>query len=171
MRRLSRTVFLSLFLSSPLAVAQDLTCGFKDFQKEVMDRVNLARSKSRKCGKTTYPKAPPLKWNSRLAVAAYGHSKEMADRNFFDHRGWHGSTFTGRIEDAGYQWGSAGENIAVGQRTIQKVIESWIQSPGHCANIMKSTFQEVGVACVYDPDTKWKMHWTMDLARPKTRRQ
>jgi len=168
MRLKTGSFFISILLTTSSGFAQDLTCGFSNFQSEVMNRVNQARSKARKCGRTSFPKAPSLKWNSHLARAAYGHSKEMADRDFFDHRGWYGSTFTDRIEDAGYQWGTAGENISVGHKTIERAIHSWLNSPGHCANIMKSKFQEVGVACVYDPQSKWKMHWTMDLARPKS---
>jgi uncharacterized protein YkwD len=93
----------------------------------------------------------------------------MAQHNYFDHQSLNGDSFVNRIEDSGYDWSTAGENISAGRAKTYDAIQSWVKSPGHCANIMKKSFSELGVACAKDIDTKYKYYWTMDLAKPKTR--
>ena len=72
----------------------------------------------------------------------------MAAQNYFDHTSLDGRTFTQRIDATGYAWSTAGENIAAGYPSIDAVMDGWIQSPGHCANLMNQDFTEIGVACV-----------------------
>ena len=61
-----------------------------------------------------------------------------------------------RIERAGYDWATFGENIAMGYRTEKDVVADWLQSPGHCKNIMNRNFKEMGVARVGN-------YWTQEF--------
>jgi uncharacterized protein YkwD len=149
------------------ALPASLTCGLNNFQAEIMRLVNEARASSRYCGSTLYPAASPLKWNAQLFNAAAGHSSDMAGKNYFSHTGLDGSTFSQRITAAGYAWKTAGENIAAGQSSIQSAMNGWLQSPGHCANIMKASYVDVGVSCAQNSASTYKLYWTMELAAPR----
>ena len=132
-----------------------------------MDRVNLARASSRMCGNTLFNAVAPLAWNARLFDAAAGHAQDMATNNYFSHVSQDGRTFSQRITDAGYVWSAAGENIAAGQTTVADVMNSWLQSPGHCENIMNGNYTEVAVSCASNDASTYKQYWTMELARPR----
>jgi uncharacterized protein YkwD len=95
----------------------------------------------------------PLAWNDALANASRAHSQDMVARGFFEHISLDGRTPRERIESAGYpvrsltSW-SVGENIAWGTSILStpaRIVEDWMQSPGHRANILRSTYREVGV--------------------------
>ncbi|MDF3036562.1 MAG: hypothetical protein K0S28_1836 [Paucimonas sp.] len=129
--------------------------------------VNQARSNTRMCGTTFYNAAPPLRWNTNLTTAAYGHSLDMATNNYFSHTSLDGRTFSQRITNAGYAWSAAGENIAAGQTSVSSVMNGWLNSPGHCANIMNATYVDIGVACERNDSSTYKLYWTMNLARPR----
>ncbi|MGW1747699.1 sigma-70 family RNA polymerase sigma factor [Streptomyces sp. NPDC002092] len=96
----------------------------------------------------------------RLEKAAQGHSDDMAARNFFDHTNPDGLDPGQRITAAGYKWSTYGENIAQGQQTPQAVMESWMNSPGHRANILNCSFKDIGVGVHNGPGGPW---WTQDF--------
>ncbi|TXS54289.1 sigma-70 family RNA polymerase sigma factor [Streptomyces sp. uw30] len=87
----------------------------------------------------------PLAEDSLLNKAAQGHSEDMAARDFFDHTNPDGADPGQRITAAGYSWSTYGENIAMGQQTPAAVMESWMNSPGHRANILNCSFKDIGV--------------------------
>lgn len=139
--------------------------GAAGIQAEVLQRVNALRAAGAVCGATTFAAAPPLNWNSLLLQAATGHSSDMAQKNYFSHNSLDGRTFAQRITAAGYRYTAAGENIAAGQTTVQSVITTWINSPGHCQNLMNATFRDIGVACVRNDAASYRFYWTLDLGR------
>ena len=144
-------------------------CGLADFQASLMARVNQVRATGATCGnKGAFPPVGPLTWNSLLTQAAAGHSRDMAANNYFSHTSADGRTLADRINASGYAWSSAGENIAAGYTSVDAVMDGWIASPGHCANLMNAGFAEVGVVCVpgVAGDT-YSTYWTMDLGRPR----
>ena len=102
----------------------------------------------------------PLTWNSQLVEAAERHSSDMARNNFLDHVGSDGSTFDQRIAATGYRLITGGENIAVGFTSEDSVMQAWMNSPGHRANILNSNFREVGVSRIGD-------YWTQNFATPR----
>ena len=108
-----------------------------------------------------------MSWNSKLFDAAAAHSADMANNNYFSHTGQNGSNFGQRITAAGYAWKAAAENIAAGQSSTQQVMESWLQSPGHCSNIMSKAYTEVAVSCVQNASSAYKRYWAMELATPR----
>jgi uncharacterized protein YkwD len=143
------------------------TCGLTNFREELLMQINQARATARSCGSTSYNAAAALNWNDKLFNAAASHSADMANNNYFSHTGQNGSSFSQRITAAGYSWRTAGENIAAGQSSIQQVMEGWLQSPGHCANIMNSAYVDVGVSCVQNSASTYTQYWTMELAAPR----
>ena len=92
----------------------------------------------------------------------------MVDHDMFSHTSSDGRTFDQRITAAGYAWSGAAENIAAGQTTVHSAIDGWIDSDGHCANLMSPGLQDVGLACVRGTAAnRYSHYWTMDLAKPR----
>jgi uncharacterized protein YkwD len=151
-----------------VAVAADpaTSCALANFQTDLMARINQARAVSRTCGAKLYNPAPPLKWHVNLAAAAAGHSADMARNNYFSHTSLDGRSAGQRITAAGYKWRGYGENIAAGQATVDIVMNGWLASAGHCANIMNPAQVDVGVSCVKGAaGSTYRTYWTMELGR------
>ena len=145
-----------------------LNCGLPDFQAEALRRINAYRAAGATCGsRGSFPAVGPVAWNAAVATAAYGHSRDMADHNFFDHTGSGGSTLGTRLTAAGYAWSSAGENIAAGQPSVQVVVDGWMASEGHCVNMMSASFVHAGLACARNDASTYRIYWTLDFARPR----
>jgi len=145
------------------------TCGLPDFTASLLARVNQARAAGANCGtEGTFGAAGPVAWNDQLTQAATGHSQDMAAHNYFSHTSLDGRTLSQRVDATGYRWSMLGENIAAGQPTVDSVVSAWMASPGHCANIMRAEYVDMGVACVPGGagDT-YATYWTMDLGRPR----
>jgi uncharacterized protein YkwD len=132
---------------------------------EALQRINAARAVGRRCGARAMAAAPPLAWDEQLYAAAFGHSADMARRNYFEHRSPAGTTVAERASAARYKWRSLGENIAGGNRSIGEAVQAWLASPEHCENLMDPKFADVAVACVVQPGTKYGTYWTMVLGR------
>jgi uncharacterized protein YkwD len=62
------------------------------------------------------------------------------------------------------------ENIAAGARDADSVVRGWLNSPGHCANIMGAQYREMGVAYVYDKKSDAGIYWSQVFASPKDRK-
>jgi uncharacterized protein YkwD len=150
------------------AVVAGSVCALANFQAEMMQRINAYRARGASCGSYgSFGPTTALAWNDLLQSAATRHSKDMAGKNFFSHTGSDGSSAGTRITQAGYAWSTWGENIAAGYGTVQAVVDGWMASPGHCANLMKPAFRHVGVACVNNSTSTYKKYWTLDLAAPR----
>ena len=143
----------------------DTNCGLPNFQADLLKRINALRAAGATCGQRgKFPAAAELKWQVKLANAAAVHSIDMVTKHYFSHTGSDQLTAGERISAAGYAWTVWAENIATGQTSVDQVMNDWIASDGHCANLMQANVTEVGVACVRD-DSK-QPYWTMNLARP-----
>ncbi len=147
----------------------EANCRLPDFEASLLARANAHRARGASCGaKGRFGPAGPLGWNDALQAAALGHSQDMVARDFFSHTSSSGNTLPKRAETAGYAWRALGENIAAGPRTVEAVVDGWMASPGHCANIMNATFTEMGVACLPGgPRNGYATYWTMDLGAPR----
>ncbi|HUP22796.1 MAG TPA: CAP domain-containing protein [Thermoanaerobaculia bacterium] len=89
---------------------------------------------------------PPLKRVTELDNSSEGHSSSMASRNFFAHCDLDtGKSPWVRMNEAGYFWNAAAENIAAGESSPAAVMSSWMNSPNHRANILSSNLREIGV--------------------------
>ena len=109
--------------------------------------------------------------NEKLVAAARGHSNDMAINDFFSHTGSDGSSPWDRIERQGYSLASGGENIAAGYSTPASVMDGWMNSPGHRANILNCGFTEIGIGYAYLADdtgsVNYHHYWTQDFATPR----
>jgi uncharacterized protein YkwD len=133
----------------------------------VVELVNAARSHSRKCGSARFAAAPPLGVSRKLNDAADRHARDMARRGFFDHRGDDGSQPKDRVMRAGYQPRLTGENIAFGPESAEEAVAGWLTSPGHCANIMDSRFQHIGIGLGVGRGRGW-IYWVQDFGAPRS---
>lgn len=88
---------------------------------------------------------PPLATDPVLTTAAQAHSADMVARAFYSHTSPDGSRPWDRAVAAGAQRRSIGENIACGQRSPAEVVDGWMNSPGHRANILKPDFTHIGI--------------------------
>lgn len=145
-----------------LVLSGEFACGQaikndQQFKREFLEQINHVRQSGCNCGTTFMPPAPPLTWNDQLEVAAEKHAKDMARNHYFSHTSKDGRTMDKRAIAAGYTYDgfksfAVGENIAQGQMSITEVMTGWLNSPGHCKNLMNPQFKEVGVALY---DTYW----------------
>ncbi|MFI9063753.1 CAP domain-containing protein [Streptomyces sp. NPDC053429] len=106
----------------------------------------------------------PLATDSALTAAARAYSDTMARSGVMSHTGPDGSTMTSRVEAAGYGWSRLGENIARGQADADAVMNSWMNSPGHRANILNCAFTEIGIGVHKGDGGPW---WTQDFGTPR----
>lgn len=146
-----------------------LSAKLEDWQSEgqrLLSLINQARTQARQCGEQQFAAAGELSWQPLLATTALAHSREMANANQFSHRGADGSIPSDRVELAGYSARQVGENLAAAQDQAQKVLESWLASPGHCANLMNPQFSQFGAAYAENPSSDAGIYWTALFAQP-----
>ena len=108
-------------------------------------------------------KLPPLVAEPKLTAAATDHAKEMAKLGKMTHDGADGSTASQRVERAGYVFRTTGENVAYGQKTVEEVMDAWMNSPGHKKNIL-GDFTQIGVGVA--PAADGTLYWCVDFGRP-----
>jgi uncharacterized protein YkwD len=113
---------------------------------EMLEAVNAARAEGAVCGATRMPPVGPVVWNDRLHEAAAQHVTDMERRAFFSHEGSDGSRVGDRARRAGYAWRMIGENIARYQDSVDEVMADWMESEGHCRQVMDPRFVEMGAA-------------------------
>ncbi|MFJ1544027.1 CAP domain-containing protein [Streptomyces sp. NPDC088246] len=119
-------------------------------QAAVLTLVNQERAKAG---------CSPVTASASLASLAQDFSDDMATRGFFDHTDPDGRTPWDRASKAGVQ-GFGGENIARGQADAQAVMDSWMSSDGHRANILNCDYKTLGVGVHFGAGGPW---WTQDF--------
>jgi uncharacterized protein YkwD len=125
------------------------------YEAEVVRLTNVQRT-AKGCG--------ALRTDDRLVKSARAHSGDMVTEHFFSHTGSNGSTFVAREVAAGYpKRGASAENIAWGYRTPGQVVDAWMKSPGHRANILNCGSVAVGVGVAYTGGGA--PYWTQDFGR------
>lgn len=102
---------------------------------------------------------PRLTWNDAVADVAQEHSEDMVERDYFDHTNPDGESPFDRLTSAGIQYYGAAENIAWGYATAEAVLEGWLNSSGHKANIERCSLTEHGVGL-------YQSRWTHLFIRP-----
>lgn len=106
------------------------------FEQQVLELTNQERAKSG---------LPPLAANAELNYTADKYAELMSQNRYFSHTGPDGSQPWDRAKTAGFEAQTMGENIAAGQKTPQDVVQAWMNSPGHRANILRPSFTQLGV--------------------------
>lgn len=135
----------------------------------MLEAVNARRRAGATCGsKGSFAPTTDLAWNAAITQAAVAHSDDMVSNNYFDHNGKDGSNPGDRMTAAGYTWRGWGENIAAGQSTVASVVDGWMKSDGHCANLMNPGYKDIGVACVAGTSSNpYRTYWTQDFGTPR----
>ena len=124
-------------------------------EKLMLDSVNAERAKA---------SLQSLTWCPALARSATAHSADMAKNSYFEHESLDGREVADRAKAQGYDYQTVGENIAVGQRDVAEVMDGWMNSPGHRANILRATFTHFG-SSVATGDFKGfeSIYWTQNF--------
>ena len=133
----------------------------------VLELINEARLHARRCGRKKFPATTPLKQAAALERAALAHAQDMAARSYIGHKGPDGSMPADRATQAGYAWVSVAENVAAGQTTAEEVVNKWLASPGHCANLMSPRYSDTGVAYAVNPAGEKGIYWAQVFAAPE----
>ena len=133
---------------------------------EVLELTNQARARGHDCDtRGVFGPAPPLEMNELIRTAARAHALDMGEQDYFEHTGLDGRSFSDRMREAGFMgafpWG---ENIATGQRTAREVVNGWLESDGHCANIMGSEYRTIGVGYAFVESSMYGEQWAQDFA-------
>lgn len=142
-------------------------CEVDQYQADMLEKVNAARASARSCGSEQFAAAEPLTYNCPIEGAATHHSNDMADHNFFSHTGSDGLRVGARVTATEYEWSVVGENIAAGYDDVDTVVQAWLESPGHCRNIMDSRFSQFAVDRVDANGADYENYWTQVFATPR----
>lgn len=136
---------------------------WSQLELDVLELVNQYRASGYDCGAGgSFGPAGPMTMDPALRCAARVHSKDMDTRNFFDHTNPSGESPWDRMAAAGATFGGAAENIAGGSPGAAGTMDQWMNSSGHCANIMNPDLNRIGVG--YHPGGQWGTLWTQTFA-------
>jgi uncharacterized protein YkwD len=91
----------------------------------------------------------PLQIDDRLSFIAQTKANDMVNKNYFDHTTPDGHRFFYFLQQLGYGYQSAGENLAIDYQNSQQVVDAWMNSPGHKANIINPAFTKTGIGIAY----------------------
>lgn len=130
--------------------------------QEVIYLTNLEREKAG---------LPPLKENPLLTQAAQAHAEAMATGDFFSHDDPHtGTTPADRISATGYHWSMVAENIGSGAASSAEIMQNWMESSAHRANILNPRAREIGVGYAFDAndtfpqsDAPYRHYWVQNF--------
>ena len=118
------------------------------YASEVFDLVNQQRSANSQSA---------LTYSTEASRAAQAKAEDMAANNYFSHTSpTYGSAFD-MLKANGVSYSSAGENIAKGQTSPSSVMKAWMNSSGHRANILSSSYRSVGIGCA--ADSSGTLYW------------
>lgn len=129
--------------------------------------VNDIRARGARCGRHSFGPAPPLTLSGTLDGVALGHAADMAQNNYFNHEDLAGQSPADRVRAVGYREKLVGENIAYGPRTVEEVVQGWLESPDHCENLLDPRFAEMGIAYASGRATRHGLYWVQVLAAPR----
>ena len=129
--------------------------------------VNEVRARGTHCGERSFGPAPAVRLSGTLGGVAFGHANDMAEHNYFEHQDRAGHSPAQRVRAVGYRETLVGENIAYGPKSAEEVVQGWLESPGHCENIMDPRFAEMGIAYAPGQAAKRGLYWVQLLAAPQ----
>ena len=136
------------------------------FEEQALALINERRAAGATCGTTVMPAVAPIVMEAQLRQAARCHSLDMGAHAYFDHNSQDGRSPWDRIAQAGYTnaaW--QGENIAAGYATPTAAVTGWMNSPGHCTNIMSANFKDTGMGYAQVSGSPYGSYWTEDFGR------
>ena len=108
------------------------------------------------------------KIEKEFGVKAFYHAADMAKHDYFEHEDLSGRSPADRVRASGYHEKLVGENLAYGPGSVEEVVQGWLDSPGHCENLMDPRFAEMGIAYAAGQSTRHGLFWVQLLAEPRT---
>ncbi|MFV2100409.1 CAP domain-containing protein [Micromonospora sp. LOL_024] len=150
----SRGATASPSTASPSTPSPSTTSGATSETTRVVELVNAERAKAG---------CEAVSIDQKLTTAAQRHSQDQADHQNMSHTGSDGSEPRERIDRVGYVWRTFGENVAWNQQTPAAVMDAWMNSDGHRANILNCSFTEIGVGVASSNGP----YWTQVFAAPR----
>ena len=157
--RRSKEVWLLLADGAPLPAPGDAA-----LLDSVLNRLNEIRANGGRCGGSEFAPSPPLERSPVLDDAARMHAEDMANNSFLAHTGSDGSNPGDRVTRAGYDWRVVAENVASGQTSADDIAATWLESAGHCANLMDAKYSETGIAYALNPGDGRDIYWVQVYA-------
>lgn len=151
------------------APVADWDPAWAQWEQEVLLLVNENRAAGANCDtEGEFGPAEPLTMEPMLRCSARLHSMDMFERDFFDHTNPDGLDPFDRMAEAGFEGSYMGENIAYGQASPEQVMADWMESDGHCSNIMNPNFTLIGVGYHEGADNPrdGKHFWTQNFGTP-----
>jgi uncharacterized protein YkwD len=133
------------------------------FEDETLVLTNQRRAMGAVCGDRAFGPALPLAMDAALRRAAREHSRDMGSRSYFSHDSPDGRSPDDRMRAAGWSGKSSGENIYGGPPTAAAVVDGWVKSPGHCANLMGPGYRSIGIGYADVPGSPLHNYWTQDF--------
>ncbi|MBX2861912.1 MAG: CAP domain-containing protein [Leptolyngbyaceae cyanobacterium MAG.088] len=110
--------------------------------------------------------ASNLRFSYQLGQAAQAHAEDMATNDYFSHTSLDGSSIADRIDDSGYIYSSAGENIAAGHDSVEAVVNAWFESPGHRENLLNPDYVDIGFGLSFNSSSEFGSYWVQEFGRP-----
>lgn len=142
--------------------------GWTSKEEKVVELINEARATPTNCGSEgTFAATGPVEMDPHLQCAARYHSLWMSDTNSFSHDspgGDLGDDPWERIDSTGFSGFAVGENIAAGYDSPRSVVEGWLDSDGHCANLMNPSATLTGVG-YYAGGGEYTHYWTQNFGQ------
>jgi hypothetical protein len=145
----------------PAASWPDAWVGFED---AALAETNRYRAMGASCDGEAFPPVPALEMDETLRISARLHSSDMGERAFFDHDNPDGLDPFDRMAAVGFEGAAPwGENIAAGQTTPEEVVRGWMDSPGHCRNIMDGGYRVLGMGYAFVEGSPFGHYWTQNF--------
>jgi uncharacterized protein YkwD len=163
---------LTTLATTPARAEEVAGCGASPTPEEVLRRINEIRALGRTCRAGQFSTGAPLRWSKRLASAAQYQSQQMALMHRMSHRDSRNGGLGERLRDHGYAYVAAAENVAVGYSSFEEVVQAWLDSEGHCENLMSDRAVESGLACTDGGGVGFGVehrYWTMVFGTPAGR--
>lgn len=136
---------------------------YRASEAAVVEAINERRLNGEECGDEWHEPVDPLEVDPVLREASRCHSVDMALEGELAHEGTDGREAEQRAVDAGYGSEYVGENLASGGQTPPVVVEQWVESEGHCRNLMHEDYQETAVGVV---SYEGRIYFTQKFGRP-----
>jgi uncharacterized protein YkwD len=143
-------------------------CGLPQRADQVLAQLNAIRAQGAACGQRgAQPPAPPLAWHAQLQHASRTHAAHLAAHDQMAHAGADGRGPAERALDAGYRWRLLAENLAAGHLTLDHVLQAWMASDGHCANLMRPAMTHAALSCAASTGGTQPTYWVLKLGAPR----
>ncbi len=134
--------------------------------QKALQLINDMRARGAPCLQRGLSVGKALVWEGHLAATAGEQASDLALRDEISHFDAKQRSFKMRLAQSGYNARAAGENLAVGQADFATTLQSWLDSPVHCATLMTPAYTEVGLACVERQGSRYERFWVAHLGQP-----